>query len=126
MHLTKQQTVSTRSDFWAVCFAAIRFLIKPGESLLVFEHFVFGKLEPLSDRWTKCPVEQASQCDRGYDADDDVDHWSCTSLCPPSYKLRTYRTSKCRSSSLSRLCHADIELPGIPCSITVHARSREG
>jgi hypothetical protein len=112
--------------FRAIGLAPIRFFIKRRESPFIFQHFVLWKLEPFSDRWTKCPVKEASKCDGGYDSDNDVDHWPCASLRPPSYRIRTYRASRFRPSSLSRLFHAGIELPGIPCSITVHARSGEG
>jgi len=97
-----------------------------GESPFVCEHFVLGKLEPFSSSRSKCPEEQAAQCDGAYDADDDVDHWLCTSLRPPSYKLRTYCVSRRRSSMLSLLCHPGIELPGIPCAITDDALSSVG
>jgi hypothetical protein len=50
----------------------------------------------------KAQYGRHSQCDRGYDVDDDVDHWSCTS----SVRRRAssgHTHSKDRSSSLSRV-----------------------
>src|SRR5260370_20057563 len=110
----------------AIGLAPIRFLIILRESPFIFQHFVLGIFEPLSGRWTKRPEHQASKCDRGYDSDNDVDHWPCASLRSPSYRLRTYRASRVRSSSLSRLFHAGIELPEIPRSITDRALSAVG
>src|ERR1700723_3554963 len=101
-------------------------LIKLGESPVVFEHFVLWKLEPFSGDRPKYPKYENSESDCGYDSNNCVDHWPCPSLSPLSCIFWTYFTSKCRSSSLRRLFHAGMELPGIPCSITVQALSAEG
>src|SRR3982074_1908602 len=126
MHLPKQHGVITQSDFRAISFVRIPILIKLGESLVVFEHFVLWKLEPFSGDRPKCPECENAESDRGYDSNNCVDHWPCGSLCPLSYMLWTYFTSRRRSSSLRRLFHAGMELPGIPCSIAPQALSAEG
>jgi hypothetical protein len=101
-------------------------LIKLGESLIVLEHFVLWKLEPCSGDRPKYPKYKSAESDCGYDFNNCVDHWPGASSCPLPYMLWMYFTSKCRSSSLRRLFHAGMELPGIPCSIAVQALSVEG
>lgn len=106
--------------------ARLPILIKLGESLIVFEHFVLWKLEPCSGDRPKYPKYKNAESDCGYDSNNCVDHWPCASLSPLSYIFWTYFTSKRRSSSLRWLFHAGMELPGIPCSIAVQTLSAEG
>jgi hypothetical protein len=111
----KQHGVIThQSDFRAISSALVLILIKLGESHVVFKHFVLWKLEPFSGDGLRCPKYEDAEDDCGYNSNNCVDHWPCASLCPLSYMLWTYFTSKRRSSSLRRLFHAGMELPGIP------------
>ena len=126
MHLPKQHGVITPSDFRAISFVPIPILIKLRESPIVFEHFVLWKLEPFSGDRPKYPKYENAESDCGYEPNNCVDHWPCGSLCPLSYMLWTYFTSRRRWSSLRRLFHAGMELPGIPCSIAPQALSAEG
>jgi hypothetical protein len=100
-------------------------LIRLGESPVVFEHFVLRKLEPFSGDRPRCPKYENAEAIAVMTPTIAL-IIGLAPLCPLSYMLWTYFTSMRRWSSLRRLFHAGMELPGIPCSIAAQALSAEG